>query len=245
MNNVLYSRVLTAILFGIFLQTAYSQELRPRAVEAGFCTAPMISWAAPQTADYKSTGTKVGGCYGLTADINLVRTKEITYLFTGILFKHIRFGLDYTNSYFLAKKDETIDSACITSTYNILFFTIPTAIKMKTEQFSNFAIFGIAGLEHGFRLSAKSNDVIVRLPDKTEEKADKVGQTENIVLLKESIFAVLGVEYTLFKRTKASFGIGYNYGLNSIFQRKYQNEISKEKIAANIHTIEFQFGFIF
>jgi len=244
MNNTLYSSVLATVLFGVFLNATHAQELRPRAVEAGFCASPIISWATTQTETYESTGIKMGGYYGLVTDVNLVRTKEITYFSTGILFKHIRFGLKYTDNYDLVKKEEMIDSARITSTYNTLFFTIPTAIKMKTERFSNFAIFGIAGLEHGFRLSAKSNDRIIRLND-TEERADKVNRTDNIVLLKESIFAEIGVEYTLFKRTKATFGIGYNYGLNSIFKRKYKNLITQERVAANIHNIEFQFGFIF
>ena len=244
MDNRLYCKVLVVVVFGMFVRTSNAQDLRPRAVEAGFCAGPTIGWATTQMEDYESTGSKVGGYYGLIADINLIRTKETTFFSTGILFKHIRFGLNYTDKYFLAKKNETIDTATITSAYNTMFLTIPTAIKLKTDPFSNFAIFGIAGLEHGFRLSAKSNDRIVRL-DKTEEKADKINQTENIVLLKESVFAVLGVEYTLFSRTKASFGISYNYGLNSIFNRKYKNLITEEKAAAHIHTIEFQFGFIF
>jgi hypothetical protein len=238
-------RVLIIVLLSVYLNNARSQELRPRAVEAGFSAGPAICWATPKTDAYKSTGVKMGGYYGIVADINLLRTKEFFYLSTGIAFKHIRFGLDYTDKYFLAKKNETIDTARITSAYNTIFFTIPTAIKLKTERFSNFAIFGIAGLEHGFRLSAKSNDEIIRLDDDTGEKANKVNQIKNIVLLKESIFAVIGVEYGILNRSKLTFGLGYNYGLNSIFKQKYKNEITEDRVIANIHTIEFQFGFIF
>ena len=244
MNNTLIYKILAMVLLGMCLNASHAQDLRPRMVEAGFCAGPTICWASSQTEDYESTGIKIGGNYGVNLDVNLIRTKEVVYLSTGILFKHIRFGLNYTDNYFLAKKDEWIDSARITSAYNTIFFTIPTAVKFKTETFSNFAIFGVAGLEHGFRISAKSNDEILRL-DETGEKANKVNQNNNIVGMKESIFAILGVEYTIFKHTKASFGIGYNYGLNSIFKRKYNNLISEEKVAANIHTVEFQFGFIF
>ena len=243
-NNVLYYRILAAALFGLLLRTSYAQDLRPRAVEAGFCAAPTICWATPHTDNYKSTGVKMGGYYGVVADINLIRTKEFVYASTGLVFKHLRFGLDYTDEYTLKKKNETIDSARITSAYNTIFLTIPTAIKLKTDKFSNFAIFGIVGLEHGFRISAKSKDIITR-PDNSEEPPNKVNQSENIVLFQESLFATIGVEYTLFSHTKASFGIAYNYGLNSIFDRKYENTITKEKVAANVHTIEFQFGFIF
>jgi hypothetical protein len=228
----------------MLLRGAYAQDSRPRAVEAGFCVAPTVCWAAPHTDNYQREGTKVGGHYGVVADINLVRTKEFVYASTGLVFKHLRFGLDYTDKYMLEKKNETIDSARITSTYNTIFLTIPTAIKLKTDQFSNFAIFGVVGLEHGFRLSAKSKDIVTR-PDNSEEPANKANQTDNIVLFKESLFATIGVEYTLFSHTKASFGIAYNYGLNSIFKRKYENAMTKEKVSANIHTIEFQFGFIF
>ena len=243
MNNSLCFRALALILLGAGLRTSVAQELRPRAVEAGFCAGPTLGWTAAHTENYENKGIKVGGYYGLAADINLVRTKEFVFFSTGLVFKHIRFGLDYTDNYYLEKKKEHIDSARVSSVYNTLFFTIPTAIKLKTEPFSDFAIFGIAGLEHGFRLSAKSKDEVLRTDD-TGEKGNKK-QSENITPLKESLFAVLGVEYTLFKQTKATFGISYNYGLNSIFKGKYKNEITKERPIVNIHTIEFQFGFIF
>jgi hypothetical protein len=244
MNNALCYRVLVAVLFGVYVNASQAQTVRPRLIEVGFCAGPTIGWAATQTESYESTGIKVSGYYGLSADVNLVRTKEVVFFSTGILFKHIRFGLNYTDNYFFAKKEENIDSARITSAYNTIFLTIPTAVKFKTDPFSGFAIFGIAGLEHGFRISAKSKDEILRLDD-TKEKADKVSQSKNVGLLKESIFAVLGVEYRIFSHTKATFGIGYNYGLNNIFNRKYSNSITNEKMKANIHTIEFQFGFIF
>jgi len=244
MNNTLYYKILIAILFGIYLNTSSAQDARPRAVEVGFCAYPTIGWAVPQTDSYKNKGIKIGGGYGVNVDINLVRTKEVVFFSTGVLFKHVRFGLNYTDNYFFKKKKETIDSACITSVYNNIFLTIPTAVKFKTDPFSDFAIFGIAGLEHGFRISAKSNDEILRT-NSSGERADKVNHSENIVLLKESVFAVLGVEYRIFSHTKATFGIGYNYGLNNIFKHKYKNSITNEKVKANIHTIEFQFGFIF
>ena len=244
MNNRLHYSILTVILLGVFLNTSHAQEIRPRAVEAGFCAGAAIYWAESQTDAYESTGIKMGGYYGLNVDINLVRTKKVVFFSTGMLFKHIRFGMNYTDNYLLAKENELIENARITSAYNTIFFTIPTAVKLKTDPFSNFAIFGIAGLEHGFRIAAKSNDEILRM-DGSAEKADKVKQSEKIGLFKESVFAVLGVEYTLFSHTKATFGIGYNYGLNSIFKRKYNNSITGERVIANIHTVEFQLGFIF
>jgi hypothetical protein len=243
MYKSLYIKVLAVALFGMYLQTSPAQEVRPSAVEAGFCVGPTISWATPHTDSYESTGVKLGGCYGLMADINLVRTKTFAYFNTGIVFRHVRFGLTHTDHYTLTKKNEKIDSARITSAYNTVFLSIPTAIKLKTESFGKFAIFGIAGLEHGFRISAKSNDEVTRL-DGTSEKAT-VNRTENIALMKESVFAVLGFEYTIYKRTKATFGIGYNYGINSLFKRKYKNKITNERVIANAHAVEFQFGFIF
>jgi len=243
MNNRLYYKVLVMVLFGVYLNTSLAQTVRPRLVEFGFCAGPTIGWAVPQIESYENTGIKVSGYYGVNADVNLVRTKEVVFLSTGILFKHIRFGLNYTDNYLLAKKEERIDSARIKSAYNAIFLTIPTAVKFKTDPFSNFAIFGIAGLEHGFRISAKSSDEILRLDD-TGEK-DRVNQSKNIAMLKESIFAVIGLEYRIFTHTKATFGVGYNYGLNNIFKRKYENSITNERVKANIHTVEFQFGFIF
>ena len=241
MSNALSYRILAIILLGICLNTSHAQQLRPRAVEAGFCAGPTIGWAAPQTISYESTGAKIGGYYGLNLDVNLIRTKEVLYLSTGIVLKHKRFGLSYEHNFTDSLTMLDVRTR-ITSNYNPIFFSIPTAIKLKTEPFSDFTIFGVLGLEHGFCIAANMDEEITRL-DSTGLEVN-IMSSERVVLLQESIFAVLGMEYILFNRTKATFGIAYSYGLNSIFRRK-QNNLNGDRVIANIHTIEFQFGFIF
>jgi len=241
MSNRLYSKILASILFVASLDAAYAQETRPRAVEAGFCAGPTLGLVSPQNDLYKGTAAKVGGFYGLTADVNLIRTKEFAYFSTGLLFKHLHFGLEYSD--FTAPYNELLNEPNIRSSYKTVYVSIPTAVKLKTDPFSDFAIFGVAGLEHGFCIYAKSNDE--HLHDKNAEKINKVNQSDKISLMKESLFAVVGVEYAILGNTKAAFGLGYNYGLNSIFKRKYKNLINNERVSANVHTIEFQFSFIF
>lgn len=244
MNNRLNYKLLIALLFSTYIVVSQAQEIRPRAVEAGFCVGPTIGWVSIQTDGYESSGAKIGGFYGINADINLLRTKEVYFFSTGIVFNHLRLGLNYKDNYNLTKKEEIIPNADITSTYSNMYLSIPTAIKLKTEHFSNFAIFGEAGFSHSFRISSKSKDKIIR-ENKTEEKDDKVNQDKNMAAMRETVFAVLGVEYVIHNNTKTYFGMAYNYGLSNVFKRKYRNEITQNKVVAHSHTIEFQFGFIF
>jgi hypothetical protein len=224
-----------------------AQVNRPRRVEIGIIAGPTIDWCVTSTQNYKTTGAKGGGVYGLNIDLSLVQTSSNYYFSTGINARHIRYGLEYKDNYvFLneANNEETWNNVRINSTFNTVYVTIPTAIKLKTNSFGRFIVFGVVGLEHGIAVSAKSNDKVTK-EDRTEKKFEKINHYKNIAVVKESLYIVLGTEFIIQDNTKATFGIGYDLGFNNMFRKKYVNTISGEKVKAQAHRIEFQFGIIF
>ena len=137
-----------------------------------------------------------------------------------------------------------MDNFDINSTYNTVYVTLPTAIKLKTNNFGRFIIFGLIGLEHGIAVSSKSNDEITR-SDGTMKKIGKVNHYKQTAILKESLYVVLGTEFIIQDNTKATFGMGYDFGFNNMFRKKYKNTVSGQSVNARAHRIEFQFGIIF
>jgi hypothetical protein len=227
-----------------------AQVNRPRRVEIGIIAGPTIDWCVTNTPNYKTTGVKAGGVYGLNIDLSLVQTASNYYFSTGINARHIRYGLEYVDDYKFfnnnTNKMDIMSSVAINSVFNAIYVTLPTAIKLKTNPFGGgkFVVFGIMGLEHGVAVSAKSNDKVTK-QDGTVDKFEKINHYKNIAILKESLYIVLGGEYIIQNNTKATFGIGYDLGFNNMFRKKYKNTLSEQKVHAQAHRIEFQFGIIF
>ncbi|MDR1459073.1 MAG: PorT family protein, partial [Bacteroidales bacterium] len=213
----------------------FAQIDRPRRVEIGLFAGPTIDWCGTNTPNYKATGAKAGGVYGLNIDISLVQTSSNYYFSTGIHARHIRFGLQYTDNYeFLSdvtNQRESMHAVSINSIFNTIYVTLPTAIKLKTNNFGRFIIFGIVGLEHGIAVSSKSNDKITS-SNETEEKFEKINHYKHTAIAKESLYIVLGTEFIIQDNTKATFGLGYDVGFNNMFRKKYKNSLTNQPFNA-------------
>ncbi len=238
------------IFYLFYTNVLFAQVDRPRRVEIGIFAGPSIDWAVPHTNGYKSTGAKAGGVYGINVDINLVQTSSNYFFSTGINARHIRYGLEYPNNYSYfddaTNQTNTLRSVSVNSTFNTVYVTIPTAIKLKTTNFGRFVFWGLVGLEHGIAVSSKSNDEVTNSSNGTREgKFEKVDQYKNTAIFKESLYIILGAEFIIQDNTKATFGIAYDHGFNNMFREKYKNLITGQPVKAYTHCIEFQFGVIF
>jgi hypothetical protein len=240
-----------AIIIAYFFCTnvLFAQEDRPRRVEIGLIAGPTIDWCVTNTPNYKTTGVKGGGVYGLNVDISLVQTSSNYYFSTGVNARHLRYGLEYKDNYVffddVTNKMDTMYTVGIGSTFNTIYVTLPTAIKLKTNNFGRFVIFGLIGLEHGIAVSSKSTDEITNLDGTKKKMKEKVNHYKHTAVIKESLYVVLGTEFIIQDHTKATFGIGYDIGFNNVFRKKYVNSISNLSVNARAHRIEFQFGIIF
>jgi len=245
-----YKCIVVLVICFFCVETLLAQTVRPRKIEVGMFAGPTIDWAVPNTHGYKKSGIKGGGVYGVNLDLNLNQTSSNYFFSTGVNARHIRFGLEYKDNNYSYYDDatnawQTMDSVLVNSTFNTVYLSIPTAIKLKTDIFfDRFVFWGLAGLEHGIAVSSKSNDEIMRT-DGTKSKYAKIDQYKHTAIFKESLYIVLGMEFVIKDKTKATFGIAYDMGLNNVFRKKYKNSITNLDVKAHAHRIEFQFGVIF
>ena len=240
--------ILIIVLCLLAFDLAYSQTQRPRRVEVGLFAGPTVDWATTNTRSYSSTGAKIGGVYGLNVDINIAPTSSNYFFSTGINARHIRFGLEYKENYLFDNLEtyqiDTFNNAAVKSTFNTIYISIPTAVRLKTNSFGNFAFWGLIGLEHSIVAASKTNDEIIK-ENESIEKQDKVNHYKDMSLFKESLYVVLGGEYIIQNNTKLIFGIGYDHGFNNMFRKKYKNSLTNENINARTHRLELQIGVIF
>lgn len=220
-------------------QSIFAQfETRPRLVEVGFFGGPTIMWASPKTVGYENEGAKIGGVYGVSVDINLVQTLQNYYFYTGINARHIRTEFSFLDDYVI-NANTTKDSAYVRSEYNMAYLSIPVAIKLKTDPFGRFVIFGLVGMDNSICVSSKSKD---NVEGTIYPKIDNYKKT---LFLREALLVSVGFDFIIKDNTKASFSFAFNNGFTNVFRKSYVNTVKNSPVKANTRGFEFQFGFIF
>lgn len=233
------SSIVVVVVF--CMQTLSAQyETRPRLVEASFFGGPTIMWASPKTKNYKNEGARIGGVYGVGVDINMVQPLQNYYFSTGLHARHIRTEMSFTDNYSIPHTDSVLNNRFIRSGYNMVYVSIPTTIKLKTDPIGSFIIFGVVGMDNSFCISSKSRDDI-----QNQLVYKKVDMYQHTLFFREALLASVGFEFIIKGNTKASFEFVFNNGFTNAFKKKYKNDITKDPVAANTRGFEFHFGFVF
>jgi opacity protein-like surface antigen len=214
-----------------------SQEKKP--YRFGLKVGPNINWLNPDAEGYSSDGIQAGFSWGFISDFSMA----------GNYFLSTGFNLQYNNSklsfpYKMAGIDTT---GVLHRNYRIKYFQIPVMIKMRTDNFDKFAIFGQIGLAGDVRITAKGRDVF-EYPDqdgtltKTAEKGNKI--SDNINLFRAAFVIGAGVEYFINNSTSILVNFNYNNGLTNILSGN--NKVDPNiKERAILNYIEFNIGIIF
>ncbi|MDR1758853.1 MAG: PorT family protein [Bacteroidales bacterium] len=208
-----------------------------RRVSVGIYIGPTLDWLSPKTEGDQRGGVRVGGSFGIPVDINFLKTYENYFVSTGLRFEIFNGRLHYPD-----KDKDNLNEIDLYRKYNAFSLAIPTGLKLKTPDFSGFVMAGNFGFYHGFLLSATKFDTY-KLDDKDVTDVKKEIY-KNTLFLKESIYAGLGVEYTIKDSFKAHFYMNYIYGMTNFFNGK-EKTIDNLKRVANAHSVEFLFGLSF
>ncbi len=233
------SSVVVVVVF--CMQTLSAQyETRPRLVEASFFGGPTVMWASPKTKSYKNEGARIGGVYGVGVDINMVQPLQNYYFSTGLHARHIRSAMSFKDNYHIAHTDSILNDKFVRSGYNMIYVSIPTAIKLKTDPIGSFIIFGVVGMDNSFCVSSKRSDDI-----ENQSNYGKIDMYQHTLFFREALLASVGFEFIIKGNTKASFELAFNNGFTNIFKKKYINNLTKDPVVANTRGFEFQFGFVF
>ena len=201
----------------------------------GVTFAPSFDWMYARTPDYARDGAVLGARYGVNLNINLTEKKSY-YFSTGLFVEHcggkMRF-LDNipVDSLGIAYNTQTM------RTYRSIYLTVPTAITLKTGSINNFFVCGNLGLLHSFNLKATNTDsYLIGNEMWSREKQD----SHEASVLKESLMAGLGFEYSVTPNMRAGVMINYVHGITNYFKGKgkAQNGLSGADQRANLGYLE-------
>ena len=231
-------------------------ELEARRVIFGITIGPTFNWmnwknhkAAPEGYERSSPGaTKLGLRYGVNLDVDLTKSKNF-YVSTGILIEHTGGSLNFNENVYLIR-DSLVRN--IDRSYKSIYFTIPTAITLRTPSFSNFIICGNVGLYHSFNLYSRYQSSFQIDPSAEDIEKESINhittdwlKDNEVALFKESIFAGIGVEYVIKNNLKGKLYINYAQSLNNYFSKNAKNSLTGVQEKAAIGTVEVLFGLSF
>lgn len=232
-------------------------ELEARRVVVGITFGPSFNWmnwknhkAAP--AGYERSAhesVKLGLRYGVNLDIDLTKSKNF-YVSTGVLIEHTGGSLNFNDNIYLV--DKTLENTNIDRKYKSIYFTIPTAITLRTPSFNHFIIGGNIGFYHSFNLYSRYQSRFQIDPSARETDKETINyvttdwaKDNETALFKESIFAGLGVEYVIKRHLRGKLYINYAQSLNNYFSKNAKNSRTGVQEKAAIGTVEILFGLYF
>ena len=168
----------------------------------GFKAGPNIGWMDPDTKTYSSTGVKPGFSWGFIADFFLMENYGIT---TGFDVVFLNGGLEMPHS--LIIESDTIDGT-LERKYKLKYIQIPVTLKMRTNEFGKFRIFGQIGLGTNFLIGAKADDTF-RSSEYNSESND-YDIYDDITFMRESLIVGAGVEFLLGGSTSLTAAFVFN-----------------------------------
>lgn len=232
-------------------------ELEARRVIFGITFGPTFNWmnwknhrAIPEHYDRSHPGAvKLGFRYGVNLDVDLTKSKNF-YVSTGILIEHTGGNLNIEDENICLIQDTLMRT--IDRSYKSIYFTIPTAITLRTPSFSNFIICGNVGFYHSFNLYSRYQSSFQIDPSAKETDKESINHVttdwlkdSEVALFKESIFVGLGVEYVIKNNLKGKLYINYAQSLNNYFSKNARHSHYDIQEKAAIGTVEILFGLSF
>ncbi len=232
-------------------------ELEGRRVVFGITFGPSFNWmnwknhkAAPKGYERSAhESVKLGLRYGVNVDIDLTKSKNF-YVSTGILIEHTGGSLNFNDDIHLV--DKTLENINIDRKYKSIYFSIPTAITLRTPSFSHFIICGNIGLYHAFNLYSRYQSRFQIDPTARDVDKETINyvttdwaKDNEVALFKESVFAGIGVEYVIRKHLRGKLYVNYAQSLNNYFSKNAKNSRTGVQEKAAIGTVEILLGLYF
>lgn len=163
----------------------------------GLSVGPNFGWVKPNDKDWNSDGARVGFGAGLVTDFYFTKNYGIS---TGIQIMNAGGRL----------KSEGAGYS-FTAKYMNQYVQLPLGLKMKTNDFSGFNIFGLFGVTAEYRYkSTISYNYSTILGTVSEDKADGKDYTRDMRL---GLNIGLGTEYNIAGSTNLFLSLVYNNGI--------------------------------
>ena len=213
-------------------------------INFGFAFAPTIDWMFPGSNGMERNGIAIGMRYGIGINVNLTQKKNF-YISSGVFVEQVGGKLKFIDNILIpiSVENATLNTTEIQRNYQANYITIPLGITLKTNSINNFFIVGNLGLYNSFRLSAFNADTYTFRNWQTNEPeywSRQRVKSDEVALLKESIYGGLGMEYSISRDCRAGITVNYVQSLTNYFKGKgnAQNNFTHENQKAKLGYLE-------
>ena len=211
-------------LFFLFGASSFAQQsdADQHKWRLGAYAAPSFHWFSARNKDLiKHKGVNFSAPMGLQGEYKLV---SFVYVFTGISYRYTGANFQYlANTQYVVDNNDQIQAypdktpnefyTLKNRSMRIQSIDVPMGVKLRTKDMGVWAIFGEIGLNHGFRVSSKSDDEVVINANQGKPLISKDVNTKNDVFLYDlSGFIYFGAEFNLVAKWYLNFGLGYYAG---------------------------------
>jgi len=213
-------------------------------INFGLTFAPTVDWMYPATTGFERNGVAIGMRYGLNINVNLNSRKNY-YISTGLFAEQLGGKMKFMDNIAIPIPvgSYTVSTTDISRSYKAYYLTIPLGITLKTKSLRNFFIVGNAGIYNSFRLKASNSDTYAFPNVETGESEywTRSATTSNeVALIKESVYAGLGMEYSITRNFRTGFTVNYVHSLTNYFKGRgnAQNNFTREDQIAKLGYLE-------
>jgi hypothetical protein len=224
MKKALFALMLLATI------TLNAQEFKK--FRLGLNVSPNLGWIKPNDKDYKADGLRAGIGGGLVMDFYFSKNYGIT---TGLQIMNVGGKVISEGAGFSFK-----------NTFKNQYVQVPIGLKMKTNDFSGFNIYGLFGVTAEYCFRAKFDyDFNVAGVSVSDENVDAKGDDYDLVRdLRLGLNIGLGTEYNIAGSTSLFFGLTYNNGIIGAFKDDDQGN-GNTSSTGNLNFFALNLGVLF
>jgi len=190
---------------------AFQSQAQVKPFRFGVKVAPNMSWISPDTKDYEYNGMSMGFSWGFLADITLA---DNYFVKTGFSIDYLNAKLKYPHQMVITPSDPDTVVGTLDRKYKLRYLEIPLTLKMRTNQFGEFAFYGEIGFGTAFNLKSKSDDKFVYNNDIELETSEDI--KDEISFIRESLIVGAGIEYFIDESTSLVTSINFSSGLTNL-----------------------------
>ncbi len=236
--------LITITLTIAFVINIQAQADKQKSFILGLSFSPSIDFLTSSSIspnEYKTDGSIIGYAYGLSIDFGIGNSPNY-FLSTGLQIKRSGGKLLYNDS--LEVSNGIFKKTDISRKYKVDYIRIPLALKLKTNQFGRYTVYGLFGLDNNICINAKAEDLYkLQGAGGSDLPSDNIEVGDNIAFMRVGLYVGLGAEYTINGSTKAFAGLHYSNGFTDILTGK--NSLTLEKESAKNRYFELTFGVLF
>jgi len=197
-----------------------------------------VDWFAPHSDSLSRNAAKIGFIGGINLDVSLNK-ERIVYFSTGLLFRYLQGELSFTNEYHIMNTSLVVPAV---RTYQTMYLTIPTGVKLRTLPSKNCVFSGKLGFYHNFKIGGNQFDNFTYHEPYfiTTEKV----KNRDAALFAESAYIGLGFEHALGNTARIFANIDYSCQFY-YFNRNAKNEFTGTRFRSMVHSLHVVFGVMF